>query len=220
MKSTAARFERYLQYSNRWGQDKPEIADPSYVVETDTVALVLASPDHGRDFDDQGIDWMLNQIRQLQPKPVLLVVHGAQTGVYPENADKGITHERFDEVIQQPNLAAVISGDLHMDMDRVVHSREIDGVHYLHIPALERTKIPDESNHTPMFRVFTLEADGRMLVETFEVGVAEPLARHEYRFDIDLGLRPAARRPGAGIASMAPPPGRPRSGSAPISINR
>jgi|GEM_PF-281598 len=179
--------ERYLQYANRWGQDKPEIAGPSYVVETDTVALVLASPDHGRDFDDQGIDWILNQIRQLQPKPVLLVVHGAQTGVYPENADKGITHERFDEVIQQPNLAAVISGDLHMDMDRVVHSREIDGVHYLHIPALERTKIPDESNHTPMFRVFTLEADGRMLVETFEVGVAEPLARHEYRFDIDLG---------------------------------
>lgn len=176
--------ERYLEFANRWGKEKPELEQPSYVLERDSVALVFASPDFGRDFNDQGIEWMLAQVQALHPKPVLLIVHGAQTGVYPENADKGIHHEGFAEVIAQPNLAAVISGDLHMDMDRVEHSRQIDAVHYLHIPALERTKIPDKSSHTPMFRVFTLMADSQMQVDTYEVGVAEPLARHAYQFKL------------------------------------
>ena len=176
--------ERYLEFANRWGQAKPEISEPSYILERDTVALVFASPDFDRDFNDQGIEWILTQIQALHPKPVLLIVHGAQTGVYPENADKGVSHEGFAEVIAQPNLAAVISGDLHMDMDRVEHSKQIDTVHYLHIPALERTKTPDESSHTPMFRVFTLLANNEMQVATYEVGVAEPLARHAYQFKL------------------------------------
>ncbi|MEA3643928.1 MAG: hypothetical protein VBE63_28965, partial [Lamprobacter sp.] len=184
--------KRFLRYANRWGGEKAGITDASYVVETDQVALVFASPDFDRDFKDRGIDWMLAQIRRLQPKPVLLVVHGAQVGVYPENPDKGITHERFAEVTGQPNLAAIISGDLHMDMDRVEHSKQIDGVHYLHIPALERTKIPDESRHTAMFRVFTVHADGEALVQTYEAGVAEPLRRHDYRFSITPATGPAA----------------------------
>lgn len=177
--------ERYLEYANRWGRGGQELTEPSYVVETEEVALVLASPDSGRDFNDRGIEWMLERIKALQPKPVLLIVHGAQAGVYPENPDKGIYHEGFAEVVAQPNLTAVISGDLHMDMDRVEHSKEIDGVHYLHIPPLERTKIPDESRHTAMFRVFTLDTDNEVLVETYEVGVEEPLTRHEYRFEIE-----------------------------------
>ena len=176
--------EAYLKFANRWGQAKPELKQPSYVLEREPVALVFASPDHGRDFNDQGIEWMLTQIQQLHPKPVLLIVHGAQTGVYPENADKGIHHEGFAEVIAQPNLAAVISGDLHMDMDRVEHSKQIDAVHYLHIPALERTKIPDESNHTPMFRIFTLLANSEIQVDTYQVGLAEPLARNAYQFKL------------------------------------
>lgn len=176
--------ERYLQYANRWGKDKQTIEEPSYVIEHDSVALVLASPDFGRDFEDSGIDWMLTEIKRLQPKPVLLVVHGAQAGAYPENADKGIKHEGFTQVLEQPNVSAIISGDLHMDMERVNHSKQIGALHYLHIPPLERTKIPDESRHTPMFRVFTLHADGRMLVQTYQVDVEEPLARHDYQFNI------------------------------------
>lgn len=180
---------RYLAYANRWGAEKAEMREPSYVVETDSVALVFASPDVGRDFEDSGIEWMLEQIEQLAPRPVLLIVHGAQTGAYPENPDKGITHPRFAEVIGQPNLAAVISGDLHMDMERVNHSKSIGAVHYLHIPALERTKIPDETRHTAMFRVFTVHADGEVRVETYEVGVAEPLERHDYRFNLRGDVR-------------------------------
>lgn len=176
--------ERYLSFANRWGAEKPAIDTPSYTLEREQLALVFASPDHGRDFDDSGIDWMLSQLRSLAPKPVLLVVHSAQSGVYPEKADKGVSNPRFSEVIAQPNLAAVISGDLHMDMDRVTHSKQIGAVHYLHIPALERTKVPDKTQHTPMFRVFTVFADDQVQVDTYAVGGEQPLPQHGYRFSL------------------------------------
>ncbi|MEQ8534891.1 MAG: metallophosphoesterase [Imperialibacter sp.] len=176
--------ERYLEFANKWNEGKTAIESTSYVKEFDSVALVFSSPDYDRDFNDSGIDWTLKQIKRLHPKPVLLIVHGAQAGAYPEVPDKGITHPGFKEVVEQPNLAAVISGDLHMDMDRVNHYKEVDGVHYLHIPALERTKIPDESRHIPMFRVFEVHANGDVVVETYQLAVEEPLERHVYEFKL------------------------------------
>lgn len=178
--------ERFLEFANLWNKGKGEIGSTRYVQDYRHLAVVYASPDFSRDFNDDGIGWMLTQIENLHPKPVLLVVHGAQAGVYPENADKGIKHPGFAEIAAQPNLAAVISGDLHMDMDRVNHSKQIGHVHYLHIPALERTKIPDESRHVPMFRVFTLTAGGEMLVDTYQAGVTEALERHAYRFPLTM----------------------------------
>ncbi|WP_273024783.1 metallophosphoesterase [Rheinheimera sp.] len=176
--------DRFMQYANSWNRGKITLSAPSYVLEFNDVALVFASPDHGRDFNDSGIAWIMQQITQLQPKPVLLLVHSAQTGVYPENAEKGIRHQGFSNVLALSNLAAVISGDLHMDMDRVTHSKQLDSVHYLHIPALERTKIPDETRHTAMFRVFSLQSDGLMQVDTYQTGVQQPLARHAYQFSL------------------------------------
>lgn len=173
---------RYLEYAARWNAGKGGIDGARYVREYGDVALIFASPDSGRDFHDEGIAWLSAQVQRLQPKPVFLVVHGAQVGVYPERADKGIEHPGFLKVVAEPNVRAVISGDLHMDMDRVHHSKQIGHVHYLHIPALERTKIPDETRHTPMVRVFTLSRDGRVKVETYTVGDFTPLSRHEYRF--------------------------------------
>lgn len=176
--------DRYMQYANLWNKGKVVIEKPSYVLEYDSVALVFASPDFSRDFNDEGIDWIRSQVERLASKPVFLVVHGAQTGVYPENPEKGITHPGFIDIVALPNVAAVISGDLHMDMERVNHSKQIGHVHYLHIPALERTKIPDETRHTPMYRVFSIFDDGHVLVETFQVDVKGALERHEYRFTL------------------------------------
>jgi 3-phytase len=177
---------RFLQFANLWNKGKAEITATKYVLEFDSVALIFASPDHGRDFNDQGIAWLNAQVKRLQPKPVLLIVHGAQQGVFPENMEKGITHPGFTTLVAEPNVAAVISGDLHMDMDRVNHSKKIGHVHYLHIPALERTKIPDESNHTAMYRMFSLSAAGEMKVDTYQVATAEPLARHAYHFSLPV----------------------------------
>jgi hypothetical protein len=176
--------ERFLEFANRWNDGKATFDSRRYVQDRGPVVMVYASPDFSRDFHDEGIDWMLDQVRAAAPKPVFLIVHGAQVGVYPENAEKGIANPRFAEIVAQPNLAAVISGDLHMDMDRVDHSKQISQVHYLHIPALERTKIPDETNHTPMFRVFTVTEGGEVVVDTYEVGKPEALERHAYRFDL------------------------------------
>ncbi len=176
--------ERYLHYAQKWNN---KVESPRYVLDYDQLAFVFASPDHDRDFDNKGAGWILEQIQRLAPKPVILVVHGAQTGVYPENSEKGIHNRLFiDNVIPQPNLAVVISGDLHMDMDRVNHSKQIDHVHYLHIPALERTKIPDEKNHTPMFRVMTITKNGKVTVDTYAVGDPDPREEHAYSFTIPL----------------------------------
>ena len=175
---------RYLHYAQKWNS---KIVNPSYVINHEKLSFVFASPDHGRDFDDKGARWILEQIQRLAPKPTVLVVHGAQKGVYPENPDKGIGNQLFsDRVISQPNLAMVISGDLHMDMDRVKHSKKIDHVHYLHIPALERTKIPDETNHTPMFRVMTIAKDGKVTVDTYAIGDTVPLEEHVYSFTLPM----------------------------------
>jgi 3',5'-cyclic-AMP phosphodiesterase len=176
--------ERFLEFATLWNKGEPAIESTRYVLEFDSVALVLASADYSRQFNDEGIAWILAQLERLAPKPVFLVVHAAQQGVYPENADKGVEHPRFAEVVARKNLAAVISGDLHMDMDRVEHSKQIGHVHYLHIPALERTKIPDETRHVPMFRVLRVLSDGTVEVDTYETGVAAPLARHAYRFTL------------------------------------
>lgn len=176
--------ERYMHYALKWNSN---LEGPSYVVNHEEVAFLFASPDHGRDFDDSGAMWILEQLQQLAPKPVVLIVHGAQQGVYPENAEKGISNQLFkDQVVSQTNLAVIISGDLHMDMDRVNHSKKIDHVHYLHIPALERTKIPDETNHTPMFRVMTIAKDGKVNVDTYAVGDPEPREEHAYSFGLAL----------------------------------
>ena len=176
--------ERYLYYAQKWNSD---IVSPSYVINHDKLAFIFASPDQGRDFDDSGARWVLEQIKQFAPKPVVLVVHGAQQGVYPENPGKGISNRLFREkVISQANLAVVISGDLHMDMDRVNHSKKIDHIHYLHIPALERTKIPDETNHTPMFRVMTIAKDGKVTIDTYTTKDTAPRKEHAYSFTLSL----------------------------------
>lgn len=176
--------ERYMHYARQWNS---QLDSTKYVLEYDQVAFVFASPDTSREFIDSGAMWVLEQIQRVAPKPVILVVHGAQIGVYPENAEKGISNQIFrEQVVTQPNLAVVISGDLHMDMDRVNHSKKIGKVQYLHIPALERTKIPDETNHTPMFRVMTIAKDGNVTVETYTVGDSAPNERHAYSFRIAL----------------------------------
>lgn len=179
--------ERYMHYAQLWNQDKVELEGPSYVLEFEPLALVMASPDEGRDFHDDGVAWVKQQIQQLHPKPVLLVVHGAPAGTFPERADKGIHHPGFAEISTEPNLVAMISGDLHMDLNRTEHSKQIDGVHHLHIPALERTKIPDEDQHVPMFRILTVLDDDQVVVDTYQVGLDGPLERHDYRFSLKRG---------------------------------
>ena len=182
-----ASVQRYMEFASLWNKGKADIKGTRYVLERDELAMVFASPDYSRQFNDEGIDWLVATIDRLAPKTVFLVVHAAQAGLYKENPDKGVKHPRFvDEVVTRENVVAVISGDLHMDMDRVEHSKRIGHVLYLHIPALERTKLPDATRHLPMFRVVHVMDDGEVRVDTYETGRREPLPRHAYRFRIPL----------------------------------
>lgn len=177
---------RFLRFANQWSKHSQPLSHTKYALEFPQVVLLMVSPDHGRDFNDDGIEWMLTALSHYQDKPVLLVVHGAQQGAYPERADKGVSHPRFAEVLTAPNLRAVISGDLHMDMKRVVHSKQIGEVHYLHIPALERTKIPDGNQHRAMVRHVTIAENNDVLVTTYDVETAEEQTDMRYRFSLLL----------------------------------
>lgn len=176
--------ERYMEFAKQWNED---LNSPNNVLNHDKVAFVLASPDFGRDFNNKGASKIAKQIKKLAPKPVILIVHSAQKGVYEERADKGIDNAVFkSNVLSQPNLVAVVSGDLHMDMDRSKHSKKIGNIHYLHIPALERTKIPDETIHNPMIRIMTINKSGKVEVESFKPGNFKPEERHQYSFDLGI----------------------------------
>lgn len=178
---------RFLEFANRWNGNKASFSSRRYVQHQGPLVMIYASPDFSREFTDEGIDWILQQVRAAAPKPVFLIVHSAQLGVYPAHPNKGVSNPRFAEVVAEPNISAIISGDLHMDMDRVVHSRQIGHVHYLHIPALERTKIPDETRHAPMFRVFSVTSGGDVKVDTYRVGQTAPLTAHGYQFPLNRG---------------------------------
>lgn len=174
--------ERYLNYAQKWNSS---ITETNYILNFDSIAFVFASPDFSRDFTDSGALWIVEQIETLAPKPVALIVHAAQKGVYTEAPDKGVSNTVFiEQVITQPNLAMVISGDLHMDMHRVTHSKKIDHVHYVHIPGLERTKIPDETNHTAMIRIMNIYTNGDVVIDTYTVNDTIPQTEHRYTFSL------------------------------------
>ena len=174
--------ERYIQYAQKWNSN---ITETQYVLEFDSLVLIFASPDYSREFHDSTAIWIQKEIKRVAPKPVALIVHAAQKGVYHENPEKGVANPIFiKDVTQQKNLAMVISGDLHMDMNRTVHSKKIDHVHYIHIPALERTKIPDETHHTGMFRIMTVLQNGEIIFETFSVNNSNPIQKLTYSFSL------------------------------------
>ncbi|MEG1026783.1 MAG: metallophosphoesterase [Flavobacterium sp.] len=176
--------ERYMEFAKQWN---PDLSSPNNILNHEKVAFVLASPDFGRDFNNKGASKIAKQIEKLAPKPVILIVHSAQKGVYEESSDKGIDNIIFkSNVLSQPNLVAVVSGDLHMDMDRTNHSKKIGNLHYVHIPALERTKVPDETVHNPMIRIMTIDKSGKVEVETFKTGNFKPEEKHNYSFDLSI----------------------------------
>jgi 3',5'-cyclic-AMP phosphodiesterase len=59
-------------------------------------------------FNDTGVVWINEQVKKMHSKPVVLIVHGAQIGVYPEREDKGIANPTFESVIANKNLVAVV----------------------------------------------------------------------------------------------------------------
>lgn len=176
--------ERYLQYANQWGSHKNAIKNPSYRVTQPNFDLLLLSPDFGRDFNQQGIQWLQNQLAESSDKPIFLVSHAAPAQLYPEGGSKGVSNPAFIDILKNPRIKAVFSGDLHMDMARVNHSKQVGHVHYLHIPGLERTKVPDQTQHMAIFRIVNVHADGQVIVESYQVGHTTAIEKFAYQFQL------------------------------------
>ncbi len=176
--------EKFLSYAQYWGANMQPIDAIRYTVETPVATFVSASPDlDGREFSDAGVAWIKEQFSAQPDQAKFLFVHGAQVGIFPEGDDKGTANSEFPTLAEHDELAVIFSGDLHMDVHRVDGIVEDQGVHHVHIPALERTKIPDESFHHPYFRLVTLYGDRLGVIETIDAVTGQTLPRFTEHFE-------------------------------------
>ncbi len=176
--------DRYLQYANQWGNQKNTIKQPSYRISQPTFDLLLVSPDFGRDLNEHGIRWLQSQLAESSNKPIFLISHAAPKQLFQEGGNKGVSNPAFIEILKNQRIKAVFSGDLHMDMARVNHSKQVGHVHYLHIPGIERTKVPDPTHHVAIFRIVNVHADGKVVVDSYEVGTSTSIAKFAYQFQL------------------------------------
>lgn len=177
--------ERYLDYANRWNRGRTTIEALKYTIDTPHLALIFATPEKdGRDFEDEGIQWIEDELDGLGQKPAVLFIHGAPQDVFPEGGNKGVQNPEFLRLMDKNNLVATFSGDLHMDLSRVEGVREKYGVHHVHVPALERTKLPDKAQHVPYYRIVSLLEDGEVVVSTINAVTGEMEPSLTYRFGL------------------------------------
>ncbi len=179
--------QRFLDYAARWNKEPDTIPAASYVVERHGIAFVFATPDrNGRDFTDGGVAWVEAQLQSYASVPVFLFTHGAPKGGFPDGGDKSISNPAFARVLEYENLRATFSGDLHMDLDRTTHF-VIDGdLAHIHVPALERTKIPDTLRHTGRYRIVSVLENGTVMVNTVDVlrRRIEPMHTHAFKLSM------------------------------------
>lgn len=181
-----ASVERYLEYANRWNQGRAVIESLKYVIETERLVLIFATPERGgRDFHDKGVRWIEDQLDAIGQKPAMIFIHGAPQAVFPEGGEKGVTNPQFLRLMNKTNLVATFSGDLHMDLTRVEGVREEYGVHHVHVPALERTKLPDKAQHVPYYRLVSVLEDGKVVVSTINAVTGKVQPSLDYRFSLD-----------------------------------
>lgn len=175
--------EQFLEHANQWGNAQKPLDATRYVNDHHGFRFISATPDlNGREFTDQGIEWIDQQLNHQPSQPKFLFVHGAQVGIFPEGGDKGTANPNFQTLAEHEKLAVIFSGDLHMDIHRVDGIVEQLGVLHVHVPALERTKIPDESFHHPYFLLVTLYDDGLGVIETMDANTGQTLPRYTHQF--------------------------------------
>lgn len=175
--------EKFLRYAQHWGNADKPIESTRYVIEHPVANFILSSSMlDGREFTDEEVSWISQQLENASDRPNFVFVHGAQVGIFPEGEEKGTANPKFAQLKNHTSLAAIFSGDLHMDVHRVNSIVDYEGITHVHIPGLERTKRPDESFHHPYFRLVSLYADGLAVIETLDAHTGQTLPRESHRF--------------------------------------
>ena len=175
--------ERLLRYAAKWNGGGPEDESGRGLSYTRRVAghlFVFASAmDGGKELNDHQIDWIEAQLMQSPGLPAILFTHNAPPGLFrPGGAmQRPALNER---ILAREDVVATFSGHLHMNLDEWPgHARCDRGVHHIHVPGLERTKLG--SCHVPRFRLLTIEGH-RLSVQTYNLAAHRFEPEHELTF--------------------------------------
>lgn len=176
-------MDRFFDYATKWNDVFAHLSKPSYSIVQGNINFVFASASHGgRDFSPNDINWILEEFDRLPKGPIVLFTHPPAASIFPDaKPSRTIQNSHFDKVLSHPELVMVFSGHLHLNLDKTKHYVEKDGVHHIHVPGLERTKVPDDT-HTPYFRLVTVFGDGHVLIETYSLTSNRMVDLHEITF--------------------------------------
>ena len=184
---------RLLRYTAKWNSGDSEqgvglVRELSYTRRLAGHLFVFASAmDGGKEFVDEEIDWIEAQLDAGGELSAIVFMHNAPAGLFcPERAMQRPTFAQ--RVLARDNVIATFSGHLHMNIDQWPgHARCARGVHHIHAPGLERTKLG--SRHVPRFRLLTIERQ-HVTVQTYNLATH----RFEPEHELSLGSDPALSR--------------------------
>ena len=185
--STEARFFEYVRLWNRGGED---INTPSYVRHAGGLRFVFATARQGgKELTDEEVEWIGSAVDgdgvgANGRTPAFLFTHQGAHGIFPD-AVGGRSMKRTElnkRILPRPNLMAVFSGHSHMNVDTCqTHVCDEFGVHHVHIPGIERTKVGGE--HIPRFRMVAIE-DSVMTIHTMNVAIGKLEPQHTIRVSL------------------------------------
>lgn len=169
--------ERFLDYAARW--NNPGL---HFTKEFGPYACVFATASvNGVRFNDEDLGWLAAEMGPRSGQRIALFTHAPAPGAFPVENGRAIPNERFVDILRSPGLRLHFSGHTHMDPDAVpTHVCDERGVHHIHAPGIERTKIGNA--HVPRFRVVLMEADGTVDIQTFNLHRECFEDKHRIRF--------------------------------------
>jgi len=175
--------ERFQEYARKWSGEThtPKL---HFVKIMDRYAYIFATAsNNGVEFSDDDLDWLAEQIQLNSDKPAILFTHAPAQNVFSVAQNRTIPNERFQEILRSPNLHLVFSGHTHIDPDFAeTYVEDERRIHHIHTPGIERTKIGD--SHTPRFRLVTMDADGSVDVQLYNLDEKCFEEKHRIQFSI------------------------------------
>lgn len=176
--------ERYQEYAKKWNSETNTTPELRFVKIFGRYAYIFATASiNGVEFSAEDIDWLEQQIQLNSHKAVTLFTHAPARGMYAIEERLTIPNEQFKKILRSPNLHLHFSGHTHIDPDFVeTHVRDQCGTHHVHAPGIERTKIGN--SHTPRFRVVTMEPDGSVDVQLYNLDEKCFEEKHRVQFAV------------------------------------
>jgi len=176
--------ERFLEYVAKWNGALATSPEVRFVKILGSYAFIFATAsNNGLGFSEQDLEWLTMQIKQNSQRAIILFTHAPAQDVFPEAQRRVIPNEEFNEILRNPNLHVQFSGHIHMDLDSIVtYIADKNGVHHVHAPAIERTKIGD--SHTPRIRVVTLDNNGTVDIQSYHLDEKCFEEKHRIQFAI------------------------------------